>query len=47
MKAQGKASTKTSVELLSKETRVEELSRMLGGVNITDATRAHAKELLG
>jgi len=26
--------------------RIEELSRMLGGISITDTTRMHAKELL-
>jgi DNA repair protein RecN (Recombination protein N) len=47
VKEQQKTSTKTNVELLSKQARIEELSRMLGGVNITDTTRAHAKEMLG
>jgi len=27
--------------------RVEEIARMLGGVDITDITRQHARELLG
>jgi DNA repair protein RecN (Recombination protein N) len=27
--------------------RVEEIARMLGGVNITDTTRRHAREMLG
>ncbi|MDB5815237.1 MAG: repair protein RecN [Rhodocyclales bacterium] len=27
--------------------RVEEIARMLGGVNITETTRSHAAELLG
>ena len=31
---------------LDAEGRVEEISRMLGGVTITDATRAHAREML-
>ncbi|MBM4180172.1 MAG: DNA repair protein RecN [Betaproteobacteria bacterium] len=34
------------VELLDGETRVEEVARMLGGVTITPATRAHAAEML-
>jgi len=34
------------VELLNGETRVEELARMLGGVTLTPATRAHAAEML-
>lgn len=38
--------TRTQVNLLSTEQRIEELSRMLGGVKITDTTRSHAKEML-
>lgn len=38
--------TVTSVERLGPEARVEELSRMLGGVKITEKTRAHAREML-
>ena len=34
------------VELLNEETRVEEVARMLGGVTLTPATRAHAAEML-
>jgi DNA repair protein RecN (Recombination protein N) len=41
----GKA-TRTSVQPLGKEARIEELARMLGGVEITDRTRAHAAEML-
>jgi DNA repair protein RecN (Recombination protein N) len=26
--------------------RIDEIARMLGGVSITDTTRAHAKEML-
>ena len=26
---------------------IEEIARMLGGVNITDTTRSHAAEMLG
>lgn len=36
----------TSLQYLSNEERVEELSRMLGGAVITDATRENARELL-
>ena len=36
----------TSLKYLSSEERVEELSRMLGGAVITDATRENARELL-
>ena len=36
----------TSLKYLSDEERVEELSRMLGGAVVTDATRENARELL-
>ena len=39
-------STSTQIQLLSEKERVEEISRMLGGVEITKQTRAHAKEML-
>jgi DNA repair protein RecN (Recombination protein N) len=32
---------------LSRQERVEEIARMLGGAEITDTTRRHARELLG
>ncbi|MGB5257336.1 MAG: DNA repair protein RecN [Woeseiaceae bacterium] len=38
--------TRTNVQVLSKEERVEELARMLGGVEITQKTLAHAAEML-
>lgn len=37
----------SDVALLDAEDRVAELARMLGGVTITEATRAHAAEMLG
>jgi DNA repair protein RecN (Recombination protein N) len=37
----------SSVALLDRRARVEEIARMLGGVKITDATRRHAEEMLG
>jgi DNA repair protein RecN (Recombination protein N) len=40
-------STTTRVETLEGEQRVEEIARMLGGLNISDKTRSHAKEMLG
>jgi DNA repair protein RecN (Recombination protein N) len=44
---QGKAeATRTTVERLDDKERVEELARMLGGVEITAKTRAHAREML-
>jgi DNA repair protein RecN (Recombination protein N) len=41
----GKTS-RTQVKRLSADERVEELSRMLGGVEITERTRAHAAEMI-
>ncbi len=38
--------TSSNVRLLKTEERVEEIARMLGGVNITANTLAHAKEML-
>jgi DNA repair protein RecN (Recombination protein N) len=34
------------VRSLSAEERIEELSRMLGGIEITERTRAHAAEMI-
>ncbi|MGB5512081.1 MAG: DNA repair protein RecN [Woeseiaceae bacterium] len=38
--------TRTKIHTLSKDERVEELARMLGGVEITRKTLEHAKEML-
>ncbi len=38
--------TTTVVSALDDSARIEEISRMLGGANITDTTRRHAKEML-
>lgn len=38
--------TSSTLEKLSIEKRIEEMARMLGGLKITDKTRAHARELL-
>ncbi len=38
--------TLSHIETLNKKARVEEIARMLGGVEITDKTRAHAAEML-
>ena len=40
-----KGRTQAEMELLGDDERVEELSRMLGGTKITDATRVHAEEM--
>jgi len=39
-------STRTQVQVLNKEERIDELARMLGGVEITRKTREHAAEML-
>jgi len=38
--------TFSQVERLGKDTVVNEIARMLGGLNVTEKTRAHAKEML-
>ena len=38
--------SRTALTLLKGPERVEELARMLGGVEITDSARRHAKEML-
>ena len=38
--------TTTQFQTLSQEQRIEEIAQMLGGKDITDSARAHAKELL-
>ena len=39
--------TRTAVTTLRATDRVDEIARMLGGVDITDQARAHAREMLG
>ena len=38
--------TKSSIELLDVEQKVDEIARMLGGLDITNKTIEHAKEML-
>jgi DNA repair protein RecN (Recombination protein N) len=38
--------TRTSVATLSEQDRIEELARMLGGVDVTSKAREHAREML-
>lgn len=45
-KAVREGRTRTEVEALSGEARVEEIARMAGGEEVTDATRRHARSLL-
>ncbi|MGM0395583.1 MAG: DNA repair protein RecN [Bacillota bacterium] len=45
-KGSGKEGTITKVERLLQEERVDELARLLGGVQVTETTRKHAVEML-
>lgn len=45
-KLQGKSTTHTRIQTLDEHARVEEVARMLGGMEITASTRAHAREML-
>ena len=46
-KVKGRQSTQTQIITLAKPAaRIEELARMLGGVRLTEQTRAHAEEML-
>jgi DNA repair protein RecN (Recombination protein N) len=38
--------SRTAVRLLAADERIEELARMLGGVEITRKAREHAREML-
>jgi len=44
--ADANSKTTSSILPLSTEQRVDELSRMLGGIKISDKTRSHAREML-
>lgn len=45
-KSQQNGATLSHIQALSKTERVEEIARMLGGIQITETTRSHAKEML-
>lgn len=45
-KKQGLDSTHIEITQLNQQQRIEEIARMLGGVNLTETTRLHAKEML-
>ena len=45
-KTQANGATLSHIQTLSKTERVEEIARMLGGIQITETTRSHAKEML-
>jgi DNA repair protein RecN (Recombination protein N) len=38
--------TVSRIDVLDNKARVEEVARMLGGIEITETTRKHARELL-
>ena len=46
VKSEQDGRTTTEVRLLSERERAEEMARMLGGVNLTPQSRAHAQEML-
>jgi len=46
-KTQANGATLSHIQALSQTERVEEIARMLGGIQITETTRSHAKEMLG
>lgn len=46
-KTQQDGNTLSHIHVLDENARVEEVSRMLGGLEITDTTRRHAREMLG
>ena len=45
-KVQRDQTTLSTIEMLDQGARIEEIARMLGGVEITETTRQHAKEML-
>ena len=45
-KGSDKGTTETRLSLLTEQQRVNEIARMLGGLEITDTTLSHAKEML-
>jgi DNA repair protein RecN (Recombination protein N) len=46
-KSTNNGKTTTQLNLLSAEQQTEEIARMLGGLDITETTREHAREMLG
>lgn len=41
-----KGATHSHIDILTDDERVDEIARMLGGVELTDTTKAHAREML-
>lgn len=46
-KTKQQTDTRTDVVRLDQDQRLEEIARMLGGMTITESTRAHAREMIG
>ena len=46
-KTQANGATLSHIQALDSQQRIEEIARMLGGIQITETTRSHAKEMLG
>ena len=44
---QSALATKTNIQQLNLDLRIQEIARMLGGIDITENTLAHAQEMLG
>ena len=47
VKTQSNGATLSHIQALDSQQRIEEIARMLGGIQITETTRSHAKEMLG
>lgn len=45
-KIQSHHSTQTTIQFLTQDEKIQEIARMLGGIEITDTTLAHARELI-
>jgi DNA repair protein RecN (Recombination protein N) len=45
-KSSDAGTTQSSIDVLNDAERIDEIARMLGGVELTDTTRAHAREML-
>lgn len=45
-KTQADGATLSQIQVLNQQDRIEEIARMLGGIQITETTRNHAKEML-
>lgn len=46
-KQRGSTETRTAVSLLDGQQRIEEIARMLGGVDLTEESLAHARQMIG